>query len=172
MDMEKSCASILKLMDKYFDREATDDERRRVEAHLPDCPSCRETLISMERIRDVVKIPVEGAVQKEDFEPVWYKIQRAIRLQERPPFWERVKESIRNAPLLQRRKLIPVSAAVAVILLILGQIFLQKTPSYPDPSIVEYVESNTNNVMIYQQEKPMVTVIWLFEEPEEGASPS
>jgi hypothetical protein len=58
--------------------------------------------------------------------------------------------------------------ATAVVLLVFStQIIFKKTPSYPDVSVVEYVESQSDNVMVYQLEEPKVTVIWLFEGPEE-----
>jgi hypothetical protein len=63
-------------------------------------------------------------------------------------------------------------ATLVVLLFITAQIFFKKIPSYSGASVVEYVESETNNVMVYDLEKAKVTVIWLFEEPEEEVSPS
>jgi anti-sigma-K factor RskA len=57
-------------------------------------------------------------------------------------------------------------AAAAIILIITIPLLFKKTPSYPSPSVVEYVESQTHNVMVYESENTKVTVIWLFEEPE------
>jgi hypothetical protein len=48
-------------------------------------------------------------------------------------------------------------------------LLFKKITSYPSPSVVEYIESQTHNVMIYESEKAKVTVIWLFEGPEEAS---
>jgi len=46
--------------------------------------------------------------------------------------------------------------------------FLQRTPSKRRHSIVRYVESHTNNVMVFESERENVAVIWLFGKPEEN----
>ena len=163
--MKDSCSALSKLLEKYFDQEVTNEERSLVESHLLDCHACQDVLSSMEKIRDLIKAPVEEAVQKEDFPWVWQKIERGTRLEERPTFWETLQSWLQISPLFQKKVWIPAVATI-VLLLIVGQIFFQKKPSYSDPSVVEYVESQTHNVMVYQTEKAKVTVIWLFEEPE------
>ena len=164
--MKKSCSAISSLLEKYFDREVTDVERSHVEAHLLDCQACRDVLKSMGKLRVLVKTPVEEAVQKEDFPWVWQKIERGIRLEEKPPFWENLRSWLQISPLFQRRVWIPAVAAAAILLAVILPLLTQKIPSHPSPSVVEYVESQTHNVMVYELEKTKVTVIWLFEEPE------
>jgi hypothetical protein len=56
---------------------------------------------------------------------------------------------------------------MTIILLITIPLFFKKTPSLLDQSVIEYVESQTHNVMIYESENKKVTVIWLFEGPAE-----
>jgi hypothetical protein len=63
--------------------------------------------------------------------------------------------------------LIPAVAAVVILILITAPLLYEKMSSSPVLSVVEYVESDTYNVMIYEREAPQVTVIWLFEGPEE-----
>jgi anti-sigma-K factor RskA len=96
---------------------------------------------------------------------VWQKIERGIREEERPTFWESLQSWVQISLLFQRKVWIP-AAAMAIILLITLPLFLKKTPSYPSLSVVEYIESKTNNVMVYESENSKVTVIWLLEEPE------
>jgi hypothetical protein len=68
---------------------------------------------------------------------------------------------------------VPAAAAIVILLLIITPYFYTKTPSSSDPSVVEYVESQTHNVMVYESEKGDVTVIWLLEGPgKEGGSQS
>jgi len=164
--MKGSCSAVSKLLEKYFDQEVTDEERSLVEAHLLDCHACQDVLRSVEKLRNLVRAPVEEAVQKEDFQWVWQKIERGIRLKERPTFWETLQSWLQIPPLFQRKVWIPAVATITIILLITIPLLFKKTPSYPGLSVVEYVESQTHNVMVYESENTKVTVIWLFEEPE------
>jgi anti-sigma-K factor RskA len=165
--MKDSCSVVSRLLEKYFDREMTDEERSLVEAHLLDCQACQDRLRSMEELRDLVKAPVEEAVQNEDFQWIWQKIERGIRLEERHTFWETLQAWLQISPLFQKKVWIPAVAAMAIILLITIPLFFKKTPSLLDQSVIEYVESQTHNVMIYESENKKVTVIWLFEGPAE-----
>jgi len=165
--MKNSCSSVSTVLEKYFDLEVTDEERFLVEGHLQDCPACRDALKSMEELRTLMKVPVEEAVRKEDFPWVWQKIEREIRLQKQRTWWESLRSWLDITPLFRRKVWIPAVATAAVLLFFSTQIIFKKTLSYPDVTVVEYVESQTDNVMVYQLEDPKVTVIWLFEGPEE-----
>lgn len=171
--MKDSCSSVSKLLEKYFDREVTDNETLLVEGHLRNCLACQDALRSMEELRTLIKVPVEEAVQKEDFPWVWQKIEREIRsTQEKLTWWQSLRSKLDVSPLFKRKVWIPAVATVAVLLFLTAQIIFEKTPSYSDASVVDYVESQTDNVMVYQLEKPKVTVIWLFEGPEKVQTPS
>lgn len=163
--MKDSCSALSELLERYFDQEVTDEERSLVDSHLVDCHPCRDLLSSMEKMRDLVKAPVEEAVQEEGFQWVWQKIERGIREGERPTFWETLQPWLQISPLLRRKVWIP-AAAMAMILLVTLPLLFKKNPSYQSASVVEYIESETNNVMVYESEDSKVTVIWLFEEPE------
>jgi cytochrome b subunit of formate dehydrogenase len=126
----------------------------------------------MEDMRTLIKVPVEEAVREEDFPWVWQKIETEIRFQEKLTWWQSLRSWLDVSSLFKKKVWIPAAATVVVLLFITGQIIFRKTPSYPDSSVVEYLESPTYNVMVYQTEQPKVTVIWLFEGPEEEASPS
>jgi hypothetical protein len=66
--------------------------------------------------------------------------------------------------------------ALAVALLVVAVVpFLMKvTPSPSAASVVVYVESQTNNFMVYEPESEQETmaIIWVFEEPEEEPLPT
>jgi negative regulator of sigma E activity len=126
----------------------------------------------MEELRTLIKTPVEEAIQKEDFPWVWQKIERDIRLQEKPTWWQSLRSWLDVSPLFKKKVWIPAVATIMVLLFITTQIYFKKIPSYSGASVVEYVESETNNVIVYDLEKARVTVIWVFEEPEEEVSPS
>src|SRR4030042_722033 len=170
--MKRECSSISRLLEKYFDQEVTPEERSLVEGHLPDCSACRMALDTMQNLRILIKNPVEEAVEKETFPWVWEKIEKGIQQKERPVFWNFLKSWLDVTPLLKRKILIPAVAAVVILILITAPLLFNKMSSYPGPSVVEYVESETYNVMVYELETPQVTVIWLFEDPEEESSTS
>jgi hypothetical protein len=170
--MNRECSSISRLLEKYFDQEVTPEERSLIEDHLSGCSACRSTLLSMGNLRNLIKSPVEEAVEKETFPWVWEKIERGIQQEEKPGLWETLWSWLDIISLRKKKILIPAAAAVVILILITTPLLYKKMSSYPNPSVVEYVESETYNVMVYEPETPQVTVIWLFEGPEEEPSTS
>ncbi len=170
--MRDSCPSVSKLLERYFDQEVTADESSLVRNHLSECIFCQEMLRSMGEFRDLLKAPVEEALGKEDFSWVWQNIERGIRTQKRAGWLESLRSSVVFSPFLRKKVWVPAVVALAVLIFFTGSFVLENNPSYPDPPVVEYVESPTHNVMIYQMEKAKVTVIWLFEGPETERSAS
>jgi len=162
--MKDSCSSVSKLLEKYFDLEVMGEERLLVEGHLRDCLACRNALRSMEELRTLIKVPVEEAVRKEEFPWVLQKIEREIHCrQEKLTWWQSLRYRLDVSPFFKRKVWIPAAATVAILLFVTAQVIFQKPLSYSDASVVDYVENQTDNVMIYQLEKPKITVIWLFE---------
>jgi anti-sigma factor RsiW len=170
--MNRECSSISKLLDKYFDQEVTPEERSLVEDHLPDCSACRMALDSMKNLRFLIKNPVEEAVEKETFPWVWEKVEKGIQRKERAGLLESLWSWLDVISLRKKRVLIPAVAVAIILILVTAPLVFKKTTSYPTLSVVEYVESETYNVMVYELEAPQVTVIWLFEGPEEELSTS
>jgi anti-sigma factor RsiW len=170
--MKSECSSVSKLLDKYFDQEVTREERSLVEGHLPNCSACQKALDSMQNLRLLIKRPVEEAAERENFPWVWQKIEKGIQRKERPGLLDLLKSWLDVTPLLKRKILIPAVAAAVVLILITAPFLYEKIASYPVVSVVEYVESETYNVMVYELETPQVTVIWLFEDQEEESSTS
>jgi anti-sigma factor RsiW len=164
--MKDSCSSISQLLERYFDRQATDEERSLVERHLPVCPTCHERLRVLEGLRKAIKVPVDEALKEETFPWVWEKIERGIRLEKKPSWQESFRSWLGLSPLFRKRVWIPAVATAIVLALVASPLLFRKTPSLSAPSVVEYVESQTYNVMVYEAEKAKVTVIWLFEEME------
>jgi len=161
--MKNSCSSVSPLLERYLDREVTDRERTLVETHLLDCSHCRDALGSMERLGSLLKVPQEAYPQNEDFDRVWLKVQRRTRFEEKPHWWESFRAWFAFPVLLQKRVWIPAVATVLILIFITVPLLFKKSPSLPGQFGVEYVESMTNNVMVYELEKERVTVIWLLE---------
>jgi anti-sigma factor RsiW len=170
--MNDPCSSVSQLLERYFDRESTDQEKTRVETHLLDCPSCRQALKSMEELSHLMKVPVEEYAGKKDLERVWLRVKRETQFEVKPS-WGQVFRSWFGLPaLLRKRVLIPAVAAIMLLVFITAYPLFEKSPSLPGQFGVEYVDSETNNVMVYEIEKANMTVIWLFEGPDEEPAPS
>ncbi len=165
--MKDLCSSVSKLLDKYFDQEATDKEKFLVEAHLAGCPACQDALERMGDFRELLKLPAEAAVQREDFEQAWQNISRGIRTQRKPSWRESIRSWLDLSPMLRKKVWVPAVAVAAVLILLTTQVFFKETSSDVGLPDVEYVDSSYS-VMVYPMEKGKMTVIWLLEGPEEA----
>jgi hypothetical protein len=121
-------------------------------------------------LRKAIKTPVDEALKEETFPWVWEKIERGIRLEKKPSWQESFRSWLDLSPLLRKKVWIPAVATAIVLALVASPLLFKKTPSLSAPSVVEYVESQTYNVMVYESEKAKVTIIWLFEEEESSTS--
>jgi anti-sigma-K factor RskA len=117
----------------------------------------------MEGLRHLIKAPVDEADQMENFYWVWQKIEREIQSKDKPPWKESIWRWLDVTPLFRKRVWVPAAAAIVAIFLALAPSLFKETPSSSDLSVVEYVESQSYNVMVYESEKENVTVIWLLE---------
>jgi anti-sigma factor RsiW len=153
-------------LERYFDRDVTDQEKRFVKGHLQDCQACQDELRSLEELQTLLKAPVDEAARQEDFAWVWQKIEREIQDREKPSWRESIRAWLGLFFPSRRRVLIPAVAVALLIIAITSPLFFEETPSQLDSSVVVYLESDTNNVMVYEPEKENVTVIWLFEGPD------
>jgi len=159
--MNKPCPS--ELLEKYFDQEVTEEERTIVEGHLFQCQACRETLTALDGLRHLVKDPVDKHDQEENFHWVWQRIEREIQRKEEPAWKGFLGRWLDVGLFLRRRVWIPAAAVAVAIVIALTPYFFKESPSSSDLSVVEYVESQSHNVMVYELEKENVTVIWLLD---------
>ncbi len=163
--MKTQCLS-LKRLERYFDQEASPEERTLVENHLIGCSRCQERLKLMGLLREAVKKPIEEALEKETFPWVWERIEREIQKEQKSSWWETIRLRLDPSALFQKKVWIPALATLLILLFVTAQVFLKKIPSYSEGTVVEYIESPSHDIMVYQLEKQKVTIIWLFEEPE------
>jgi anti-sigma factor RsiW len=171
--MNGSCSSISELLERYHDREVTQQERSLVEGHLSECHACRAAVMEMEVLGSLLRTPIEEAAASEDVDRVWRKVQREIRERPRLPWQESVRSWLGVSPLLRKRVWVPALAAATLILSLIVVPALMRENTSPAPlSAVEYVESPNYNVMIYEEEKGTVTVIWLFDGADQEAPTS
>ena len=168
--MKDPCSSISRLLERYFDRETTADEGILVQEHLRQCTTCQAQLKSMEELRTTLRTPVDEAVKEETFAWVWQKIEREIQAREKPSWRESIRAWFGLSFPFRRRVWIPAVAAALLIIAIGFPLFFKETPSQTGLSIVKYVESHTNNVMVFESERENVAIIWLFEATEGESS--
>jgi len=171
--MKDSCSRPLKLLGKYLDGEATDQEKELVGNHLRECQACQAELNSMKELHTLIATTVDESARQEDFPWVWQKIERQIQAQEKPSWLQSLRERLSLSPFLRRRVWVP-ALAVALLVVAAAPFLLKITSSPAAASVVVYVESQTNNVMVYESETGPETavVIWLFEEPGDESSPT
>jgi anti-sigma factor RsiW len=170
--MKESCSSIATLLERYFDQESSEHETARVKEHLQKCRACQESLKMMQGIRGAVKQPVDEAAEKEDFPWMWQNIQREIRLAKKPSLWESLRAWVDISPFFRKKVWIPALATVAILVFVLVPTLFKNISSPSVLSVVEYVDSPSYDVMVYESEKSNVAVIWLFDDQEEESSPS
>ncbi len=168
--MNHSCSSIAHLLEKYFDRQATEEERSLVEKHLLACSLCDQRLRELEGLKQMIRGPVDQALQQETFPWVWEKIEKRLQQEGNVPRWETLRSWLGRSFWPRKKVWIPALAMALVLALIVSPLFFKKTPSLLERSVVEYVESQVYNVMVYESGK--VTVIWLFETEQNGSPPS
>lgn len=168
----KDFCSISKLLERYFDDQATEEQKAMVEDHLPACPVCQERLKGLRGLREAIKIPVEKALKEETFPWVWEKIERGIQLRKKPSWRESLRFWLEISPWLRKRIWIPATAVAILLVLATSPFLFKKTSSHLEGSDVKYVKSEVYNVMVYESEKAEVTVIWLFEETQNESTAS
>jgi anti-sigma factor RsiW len=171
--MKDLCSSMSELLERYHDGEATEQERSRVEDHLSGCFACREIVTEMEELGNLLRAPIEEAAAAENFNRVWQNVRREIRERPRLPWWESLRFWLGVSPLLRKKVWVPALAAAMLILsFVIVPTLLRENTSPARLSAVEYVESPNHNVMIYEEEKGNVTVIWLFDGADQEAPTS
>jgi hypothetical protein len=170
MEMNDVCGSVSGLLEKYFDHEVTTEESVLVQDHLNRCQDCRAALEAMEELRDRILIPAEALPDEEAFERLWLNIRRETAHGEKPSWRESLHAYLDFSILLRKKVWIPAASMAMVLLLFAFTTLFKKNTSLEPQFGVEYVESNTNNIMVYELEATKVTVIWLFEGPEQEST--
>ena len=144
-----------------------------MEGHLSQCRACRGLVAEMEELGNLLKAPIEEAVRQGDFYRVWRNVQREIRENPRLSRWESFRSWVDASSLFRKRVWVPALAAAMLILsFIVVPVLMRKDTSHMMLSAVEYVESPDYNVMVYEGEQEDVTVIWLFDRPDQEAPTS
>jgi hypothetical protein len=159
--MNGSCPG--ELLEKYFDGEVTEEEKNLVDGHLSRCQTCQDALRTMVDLSHLIKDPVDELDRKENFSRVWQRIERGIQPEEKLTWNESLRRWFEVRPMVRKRVWIPAAAVIVAVILSITPFLFKKAPSSSDLSVVEYVESQSHNVMVYELEKGDVTVIWLLE---------
>jgi hypothetical protein len=141
------CKSIGGLLAAYLDGEVTPEERKQIEAHLPDCPQCHEELKALTATRDKLRQALkEMAAQATP--PAW----SWDRIKQRAGIKDRVER-----PVLKRRSpaLITVPLSIFLLAVLIGTLFAgMGGMALPPPEPPSLVADGSGGAFVFWLEEP------------------
>jgi len=144
------------LLNRFFDQEIGMDEMDRLDRHLKDCPFCQKVLRDNRSIAAFFRTGLEKEISLSDHKEVEERIMALIQSKKDP--W-RVKI---RAFCESRKRLIPVTAMVAVLVLFFSLIRHPVFKSGPS-AIISSFSGNISSVMFMETPKSHQTIIWFNE---------
>lgn len=157
-----NCRKARKWISRSLDGELRDVQQRRLEAHLAQCPPCRDVREQWSGIGDIIRTSVADTTV--DTEQAWQQVRRGIR----------DDATVERAlPLFERTVIFPRIAltAACLALLALSVLFVgPPTPDGEDPEAgengglgVEIVETDLPNatLMVYRDSVADAVVVWV-----------
>ncbi|RLB56728.1 MAG: hypothetical protein DRI34_08700 [Deltaproteobacteria bacterium] len=165
-------------LDLYLDGELSPSRRARLEAHLEQCPQCRQSLEILGLTGSLLREAVEEETAAVDFGGFDERVLQAARA-ERPLPRQRAL-ALRLGNLLAARPLAwAAAAAVALVLALLLPGLLARQPAAPAPgrhdapvvagrahnneAIIDSLEYAGQRSLIYTVSRNNTTVIWLYD---------
>jgi hypothetical protein len=141
------CKSIGGLLAAYLDGEVTPEERKQIEAHLPDCPQCREELKALTATRDKLRQALkEMAAQATPPAGSWDRIKQRAGIKDRV-----------ERPVLKRRApaLITVPLSIFLLAILAGGIFAgMGGMALPPPEAPSIVADGSGGAFVFWLEEP------------------
>lgn len=162
--MKKECEELGPVISAYVDGELSDDERARVEAHVENCPECRELLGELEKATGAIQEAF--AAPEIDLSHVWGAVEKEIVLQ--PSVWQRVQTFLFR-PLVWAPATLTAAVVAAVVFLVKPSPPHAPTTA-PAVSQVESVYSQTGQLMVMKTAQSGQPLIWILPKAEKEAS--
>jgi len=98
--MKNECQATQLLLERYLDRELTEQESAAVESHLNRCPDCQNQLSIYQKTGALLKTSLGRSVDGISLERLWPRIEQAIRNRPQPAVTGRIFSSRYLAPVL------------------------------------------------------------------------
>ena len=130
--MKNECQATQLLLERYLDRELTEQESAAVESHLNRCPDCQNQLSIYQKTGALLKTSLGRSVDGISLERLWPRIEQAIRNRPQPAVTGRIFSSRYLAPVL-------VSATAAILLILLIGVLKKpftRIPSQPPEHVL------------------------------------
>lgn len=173
-------------LDRYLDGELPPTRRARIEAHLKQCPQCRQAIEIMGLTGSLLRAAVEQEAAAVDFGGFADRVLQAARAER--PLPRRRALGLRLGNLLAARPLAWAAAAVLVLALaillprLLAPPAAVPTPGQPgtpqvasqtpsNEAIIDSLEYSGKRSLIYTVSRNNTTVIWLYDFDSAGRQP-
>jgi hypothetical protein len=161
--MAINCEKAKRALDSYHDRQLRGRKFDDMSEHLRQCESCSGELEKLQRISRALKERYEGAALGEkDFSRVWAGVDAAIDAQEGRPA-ESLLDRLTAILWIPR----PAWAAVAAVAVLIVMVFAYMPGEQPstlaaDDCIIDSVEAENCDVMVYEIGDSKMKVIWIM----------
>ena len=164
--MTDSCESMRKVLEPWQDGELSWHDAEAVRLHVESCARCGQEWRELIKLDSMLKNHLESQAPQIEFEPFWRGVQQRIAAKRtwREELFERV-HSIFSRPGLAWA--VPVG-----ILLVLAGVsfnsFWRLGSQRNNFAAVESIDAHGRNVALLREDETKTTVIWLYQEGEDG----
>ena len=131
-----TCREASNLLSLFFDDELDAQQMRAVALHSTGCAACESKLRNMDRVQQVIRRTISGALEDINLDDLWSAVEREIGTV-RVPWWSRVGAWREKGEQLWRRRLLALATAVGVAVLSMWLLFRarQSTTSADAPQV-------------------------------------
>mgnify|MGYP000270064777 CR=1 FL=1 len=145
-------------LSRYHDGEATSQEIRRIEAHLPHCPDCRNMLADFDRLGHLMRSHGERALAAADTSAVMQRL--LTRRQQRREAFAGWRNWFKPA-----RLFLPVTVTVlALAIYIIPRPFKIEPDGQAPSAIINSFTGSVTSVMLFETPNTHQTIIWFKED--------
>ncbi len=158
------CKQARRFLDRFVDGELADKIASRVEQHAGGCPRCGgyiESTRSIGRAINASGMAVRSQASLSEQE--WARLEEAVEKKKRIFIENPFLNLWRWLTFYPRPVWVSAFAAAALIVALTTTNMLHYGETSLSHPVVEYVESESSQVMVIMPEQSPVTVIWFFE---------
>jgi anti-sigma factor RsiW len=158
------CKQARRFLDRFVDGELADELASRVGQHASSCPDCGGYVESTRSISQAIKTAGMAVRSQASLsEQEWGRLKEALTKKKRIFAENPFMNLWRWLTFYPRPVWVSAFAAAALIVALTTINMLHYGEASLSHPVVEYVESESSQVMVIMPEQSPVTVIWLFE---------